>query len=73
VDGRMILIPLEGASYEKSSGTPASDSAAHHARQRDPFQSSSAGIPVYRARIGDKGVCVKDKAQITQFVAIFRK
>lgn len=73
VDGRMILIPLEGASYEKSSGTPASDSAAHHARQRDPFQSSSAGIPVYRARIGDKGVCVKDKAQITQFVAVFRK
>ena len=73
VDGRMILIPLEGASYDKSSGTPASDSAAHHARQRDPFQSSSAGIPVYRARIGDKGVCVKDKAQITQFVAVFRK
>ena len=73
VDGRMILIPLEGASYDKSSGTPAPDSAAHHARQRDPFQSSSAGIPVYRARIGDKGVCVKDKAQITQFVAIFRK
>jgi hypothetical protein len=73
VDGGMILIPLEGASYEKSSGTPASDSAAHHARQRDPFQSSSAGIPVYRARIGDKGVCVKDKAQITQFVAVFRK
>jgi hypothetical protein len=73
VDGRMILIPLEGASYDKSSGAPASDSAAHHARQRDPFQSSSAGIPVYRARIGDKGVCVKDKAQITQFVAVFRK
>ena len=73
VDGRMILIPLEGASYEKSSSTPASDSAAHHARQRDPFQSSSAGIPVYRARIGGKGACVKDKAQITQFVAIFRK
>jgi hypothetical protein len=73
VDGRMILIPLEGASYDKSSGAPSSDSAAHHARQRDPFQSSSAGIPVYRARIGDKGVCVKDKAQITQFVAVFRK
>lgn len=73
IDGRMVVIPLEGASYEKSSGTPASDSAAHHARQRDPFQSSSAGIPVYRARIGDKGVCVKDKAQITQFVAVFRK
>ncbi len=73
VDGRMILIPLEGASYDKSSGTPTSESAAHHARQRDPFQSSSAGIPVYRARIGDKGVCVKDKAQITQFVAVFRK
>lgn len=73
VDGRMILVPLEGASYEKSSGTPASDSEAYHARQRDPFQSSSAGIPVYRARIGGKGVCVKDKAQITQFVAVFRK
>lgn len=73
VDGRMIVIALEGASYEKSSATPAPDSAAHHARQRDPFQSSSAGIPVYRARLGEKGVCVKDKAQITQFVAVFRK
>ena len=73
VEGRMIVIALEGASYEKSSGTPASDSDAHHTRQRDPFQSSSAGIPVYRARIGNKGVCVKDKAQITQFVAVFRK
>ncbi len=73
VDGRMILIPLEGASYEKSSGTPAADASAYHARQRDPFQSSSAGIPVYRARIGDKGACVKDKSQITQFVAIYRK
>jgi hypothetical protein len=73
VDGRMILIPLEGASYEKSSGTPAADASAYHARQRDPFQSSSAGIPVFRARIGDKGACVKDKSQITQFVAIYRK
>lgn len=73
VEGRMIVIALEGASYEKSSATPASDSAAHHARQRDPFQSSSAGIPVYRARLGEKGACVKDKAQIAQFVAVFKK
>lgn len=73
VDGRMIVIALEGASYDKSSGTPANDTAAHHARQRDPFQSSSAGIPVYRARLGEKGVCVKDRAQLSQFIAVYRK
>jgi hypothetical protein len=36
------MILILGASYDKSSDTP--DSVAHHARQRDPFQSSSAGI-----------------------------
>lgn len=73
VEGRMIVIPLEGASYEKSSGAPAADASGYHARQRDPFQSASAGIPVFRARIGDKGTCVRDKSQITQFVAAYRK
>lgn len=73
IGGRMTVLALEGASYEKSASTPATDSAAYHARQRDPFQSSSPGIPVYRARLGDKGACVTDKTQISQFVAVYRK
>lgn len=76
IDGRMLVLSLEGASYEKSAkgGTPNADTPAYHTRQVDPFQqSSSAGIPVYRARLGDKGTCVKEKTQITQFVAVYRK
>lgn len=75
IDGRMLVLALEGASYEKSAkGTPAADAVAYHSRQTDPFQqSSSAGIPVYRARLGDKATCVKDKTLITQFVAVYKK
>ncbi len=73
VDGRLVVLSLEGASYQKSAAAPAEGASAFHARQKDPFQSSSAGIPVYRVRLGEKGNCVTDRRQITQFVAIFRK
>jgi hypothetical protein len=76
VDGRLVELALEGASYDKSAGTsaaPAQGISAYHTRQKDPFQSSSAGIPVYRARLGDKSGCATSRAQISQFVAIFRQ
>ena len=73
VDGRLVVLSLEGASYKKSAAAPPEGASAFHARQKDPFQSSSAGIPVYRVRLGDKGSCVTDRRQISQFVAIFRK
>lgn len=76
VDGRLIELKLEGASYEKSASGPAKPAAginAYHTRQKDPFQSSSAGIPVYRARLADKAGCATARGQITQFVAVFSK
>jgi hypothetical protein len=73
VDGRLVVLSLEGASYQKSAMAPPEGASAFHARQKDPFQSSSAGIPVYRVRLGDKGSCVTDRGQISQFVAIFKK
>lgn len=74
VDGRLIELKLEGASYEKSASAPAKPAAGintYHTRQKDPFQSSSAGIPVYRARLADKAGCATARGQITQFVAVF--
>lgn len=76
VDGRLIELQLEGASYEKSASGPAKPAGginAYHTRQKDPFQSSSAGIPVYRARLADKAGCATARGQITQFVAVFTK
>ena len=73
IAGHMAVLLLEGASYEKTASAPASSSAAYHTRQRDPFQSSSPGIPVYRARLDDKGSCVTGKNQISQFVAVYKK
>lgn len=76
VDGRLIELRLEGASYEKSASAPAKPAAginAYHTRQKDPFQSSSAGIPVYRVRLADKAGCATARGQITQFVAVFSK
>lgn len=74
VEGRMIVLSLEGASSDKSNNAvPPTGVTAYHARQRDPFQSSSAGIPVYRARLGDKNSCATDRKQISHFVAVYRK
>ncbi len=69
VAGRMVVLALEGANGSKADGkAPPNNAAAYHARQRDPFQSSSPGIPVFRARLGG---CVKDRSQITHFVAAY--
>lgn len=71
VEGHMVVLALEGADPAKAD--KAKPSNAYHARQRDPFQSSSAGIPVFRARLDEAKSCVKDRSLITHFVAQYRK
>ena len=76
IAGKPVAMLLEGASAIKADAEPVADGkpkniSAYHARQRDPFQSSSAGIPVYRARLGEAGVCVKERSEITHFMAKF--
>jgi hypothetical protein len=73
VNDRMVVLMLEGASYDKSAAAPPAGATAYHTRQKDPFQSSSAGIPVYLARLDDQGACVADRAQVSQVLAAFRK
>jgi len=73
IDGRLRELQLEGASYEKSTAAPAKDASAYHTRQKDPFQSSSAGIPVYRVRMGEKEACITERGQISQLIAVFSK
>lgn len=74
VQGRMLVLPLDGASAAKAdAGAPPANAPAYHTRQRDPFQSASSGIPVYRVRLGEPQACVKDRTQITQFVAQYKK
>lgn len=71
IDGHMVVLALEGADAAKADkGKP---STAYHARQPDPFQSSSSGIPVFRARLDEAKACVKDRNLITHFVAQYRK
>jgi hypothetical protein len=76
IAGKPLAMLLEGASAIKADAEPVADgkpknNSAYHARQRDPFQSSSAGIPVYRARLGEAGACVKERSEITHFMAKF--
>lgn len=73
IDGRLREIQLEGASYKKSETSPPDGVSAYHTRQKDPFQSSSAGIPVYRVRMGEKETCITDRGQIAQLIAVFAK
>lgn len=71
IKGRMMVLALDGADGKKADGQPpAKNATAHHARQPDPFQSSSPGIPVYRARLG---TCVKDRSEISHFVAVYTR
>lgn len=80
VTGRMMVIPLEGASAAKADarttvatkGAPPALSA-YHTRLKDPFQSSSPGLPVYRAKLGGTAQCVKDKTEIAAFRADFKR
>jgi hypothetical protein len=75
VGGRMIVLSLEGANAAKaqSSTKPPEGAASYHTRLHDPFVSTSDGIPVYRARLGEKGTCAADRNQISQFVAVYKK
>ncbi len=71
IKGRMMVLALDGADGKKADAQPpAKNAAAYHARQPDPFQSSSPGIAVYRARLG---TCVKDRSEISHFVAAYSK
>lgn len=75
VAGHMIVLPLEGANAAKAnpSTKPPEGAASYHTRLRDPFVSTSDGIPVFRARLGEKGSCAADRTQISQFVAVYKK
>jgi hypothetical protein len=42
-------------------------------RLKDPFQSAGSGIPVYRARLGGAGACVKSREEIAAFSAAYVK
>lgn len=72
--GQSMKLALEAADGAKadsqaSAGGAARDVASMHMRLKDPFQSAGSGIPVYRARLGDGGACLKDRSEITQFSA----
>jgi hypothetical protein len=72
--GQSMKLSLEAADGAKadsqaSTGGAARDLASMHMRLKDPFQSAGSGIPVYRARLGGDGACLKDRSEITQFSA----
>lgn len=72
--GQTMKLALEAADGAKADSRAAAGGAARevasmHMRLKDPFQSAGSGIPVYRARLGDGGACVKDRSEITQFSA----
>lgn len=80
VTGKMLVLPLEGASAAKADARTTvamkgsvPSLSAYHTRLKDPFQSSSPGLPVYRARLGGSAECVKNKADISAFRADFKK
>lgn len=75
VSGHMVVLSLEGASAAKAQAStkPPEGAASYHTRLHDPFVSTSDGIPVYRARLGEKGSCAADRKQISQFVAVYKK
>jgi hypothetical protein len=75
VAGHMVVLSLEGANAAKAQAStkPPEGVASYHTRLRDPFVSTSDGIPVYRARLGEKGSCAADRTQISHFVAVYKK
>jgi hypothetical protein len=56
-----------------ASGKAAKDEAALHMRLADPFQSAGSGIPIFRARLGPAGACVKSREEIAKFSANYVK
>ena len=72
VAGKALSLALEAADGAKADANrPAAASAALHMRLRDPFQSAGSGIPIYRARLGGAGDCVRARTDITAFTARF--
>ena len=75
--GGRTALRLEAADGAKADAQAASRGAervsAMHMRLKDPFQSAGAGIPVFRARLGPPGACVKSRAEITRFSANYTR
>jgi hypothetical protein len=77
--GKRIALTLEAADGEKADarlaavakdGAPKTETGVHM-RLHDPFESTGAGIPLYRARLGDANACVKARTDVTRFTARF--
>jgi hypothetical protein len=77
IGGRHAKLALEAADGDKADAQAAvaqvKDLGALHMRLKDPFQSAGSGIPVYRARLGQPGQCVKSRAEISTFTASYVK
>lgn len=77
VAGKRTTLALEAADGDKADAHAAvasvKDEGALHMRLKDPFQSAGSGIPVYRARLGPPGTCVKSRGEITRFTASYVK
>jgi hypothetical protein len=77
IGGKRAKLALEAADGDKADAHAAvaevKDLPALHMRLKDPFQSAGSGIPVYRARLGAPGSCVKSRAEITTFTASYVK
>ena len=81
VGGKRTALMLEAADGAKAdartaaiaSGKAAKDEAALHMRLADPFQSAGSGIPVFRARLGAAGACVKSREEIAKFSASYAR
>jgi hypothetical protein len=75
IGGKRTKLSLEAADGDKADAHAAvaevKDLGALHMRLKDPFQSAGSGIPVYRARLGQPGSCVKSRAEITTFTASY--
>lgn len=77
IGGKHTKLALEAADGDKADAHAAvaevKDLGALHMRLKDPFQSAGSGIPVYRARLGKSGACVKSRAEISRFTAAYVK
>jgi hypothetical protein len=79
--GKRTALKLEAADGAKADARTAAIAAgkgeknevALHMRLKDPFQTAGSGIPVFRARLGPAGACVKSRAEITRFQASYVK
>lgn len=75
--GGRTALRLEAADGAKAdaaaAGKGAKGDGALHMRLKDPFQSAGSGIPVFRARLGPRGACVKNRAEITRFSANYTR